>query len=241
MRYLTLELRKSRRTGVYVILPLVGILGALYAFLNFALRRDALLALPLPPMTILLTQLYGMIMVLNLFAVTAAACLSYHHEFLGNGLKKMAGLPVSLTGIFLTKFIFLSAGLALCILIENAALALIGTHVLPPGTFKLEVLIQFSVTSYLTTLPLLAFMLTVSSRFETVWMPLGIGVVGFLSGMTMAMAKSALLTLNPFVLIMRPAMGTDLLQDPLLITTAAAETIIFFGAGWLLTRYLSYE
>ena len=94
MRYLTLELRKSRRTGVYVILPLVGILGALYAFLNFTVRRDALLALPLPPMTILLTQLYGMIMVLNLFAVIAAACLSYHHEFLGNGLKKMAGLAL---------------------------------------------------------------------------------------------------------------------------------------------------
>ena len=114
MRFLTLELRKSRRTGVYVILPLVGILGAPYAFLNFTVRRDALLALPLPPMTILLTQLYGMIMVLNLFAVIAAACLSYHHEFLGYGLKKMAGLPVSLTGIFLTKFIFLAAGLALC-------------------------------------------------------------------------------------------------------------------------------
>ena len=58
MRMLTLELRKERRTGAVLVLPVAGILGAGYAFANFAVRKDALLYLPLEPMDILLTKLY---------------------------------------------------------------------------------------------------------------------------------------------------------------------------------------
>ena len=59
---LAVELKKEKRTGVILLMPAVGILGAAYAFLNFMVRKETLLHLPLAPMDVLLTQLYGMIM-----------------------------------------------------------------------------------------------------------------------------------------------------------------------------------
>lgn len=48
MKNLTVELKKCKRTGILVVLPLVGLLGALYAFVNFIVRKEVLLSLPLP-------------------------------------------------------------------------------------------------------------------------------------------------------------------------------------------------
>ena len=62
MKTLAIELRKGKRTGVIPVLLAVGVLGAAYAFVNFIVRKDTLLNLPLAPMDVLLTQLYGMIM-----------------------------------------------------------------------------------------------------------------------------------------------------------------------------------
>ena len=77
MRALVIELRKEKRTGVIPVLLAVGILGAAYAFVNFLVRKDTLLNLPLAPMDVLLTQLYGMIMILNLFGIVVASCMVY--------------------------------------------------------------------------------------------------------------------------------------------------------------------
>ena len=81
MNALAVELRKEKRTGVIPVLLAVGILGAAYAILNFIVRKDVLLGLPLAPMDVLLTQLYGMIMVFNMFGIVAAACMVYNMEF----------------------------------------------------------------------------------------------------------------------------------------------------------------
>ena len=55
MRNLTIELKKCKRTGILEVLPIIGLLGALYAFANFTVRKDVLLNLPLAPMDVLLT------------------------------------------------------------------------------------------------------------------------------------------------------------------------------------------
>lgn len=49
MRTLAIELRKEKRTGVIFVLLAVGILGAAYSFVNYIVRKDTLLNLPLPP------------------------------------------------------------------------------------------------------------------------------------------------------------------------------------------------
>lgn len=55
MKTLAIELRKEKRTGVIPVLLAVGVLGAAYAFVNFIVRKDTLLNLPLAPMDVLLT------------------------------------------------------------------------------------------------------------------------------------------------------------------------------------------
>ena len=78
MKTLAIELREGKRTGVIHVLLAVGDLGADYAFVNFIVRKDTLLNLPLAPMDVLLTQLYGMIMVMNLFGIVVSACMIYN-------------------------------------------------------------------------------------------------------------------------------------------------------------------
>ena len=41
--------------------------------------------------------------------------------------------------------------------------------------------VRFAGYSFLTSMPVLSFMLLISARFENMWVPLGIGVAGFLS------------------------------------------------------------
>ncbi|WP_294856958.1 MBL fold metallo-hydrolase [uncultured Oscillibacter sp.] len=82
MSALAIELRKEKRTGVIPVLLAVGVLGAAYAFVNFLVRKDTLLNLPLAPMDVLLTQLYGMIMILNMFGIIVVACMVYNMEFM---------------------------------------------------------------------------------------------------------------------------------------------------------------
>ena len=65
------------------------------------MRKDTLLNLPLAPMDVLLTQLYGMIMVLNLFGIVVATCMIYNMEFKGSAVKKMYMLPVSVPVMYL--------------------------------------------------------------------------------------------------------------------------------------------
>ena len=76
-----------KRTGSLAVLPLAGGLRAAYALVNFLIRRDALLSLPLALMDVLLTQLYGMILLINLFAIIVAACLIYNLEFKGQAIR----------------------------------------------------------------------------------------------------------------------------------------------------------
>ena len=185
MKTLVLEIKKMKRTGSLAVLPLAGGLGAAYALANFLIRRDALLSLPLAPMDVLLTQLYGMILLINLFAIIVAACMIYNLEFKGQAIKKLWMLPFSVPKLFVTKFILLTLGLAAAIILENTALGWIGMTMLPQGSFQLPVLVQFAVYSFVTSLPVLALMLLAASRIETMGVTLGIGVAGFLTGMAL--------------------------------------------------------
>lgn len=241
MSALTIELRKQRRTGVLPVLPAVGVLGAAYAFANFLVRQDTLLSLPLPPMDVLLTQLYGMLMVLNLFAVVAAACMICHMEFRGNAVRKMYLLPVRIPGMYLSKFLILTVLLLFALALQNLALAAIGMTALPQGSFAPGTLLLFAAYSFLTSLPVLSFMLLVSSRFENLWVSFGVGVAGFLSGMALANATSPLLLLHPFVLMMKPAVAMRAQPEASVALFALLETLSFLAVGLWMAKYLRYE
>lgn len=131
MRTFTIELRKEKRTGVLPLMLAVGILGAAYDFAFFLVRKDTLLNLPLAPMDVLLTQLYGMIMVLNMFGIIVAACMIYNMEFKGSAVKKMYMLPISLPIMYICKFLIITMMLLIAIVLQNLALVKIGLTELP--------------------------------------------------------------------------------------------------------------
>ncbi len=241
MRDLTIELKKCKRTGILEVLPIVGLLGALYAFANFIVRKEALLSLPLPPMDVLLTQLYGMMLVLNMFGIIVATTLTYNMEFQGNAMKKMYMLPFKTSSIFKNKFCILVALLVFCIVLQNGALCIIGKLFLPDGTFEVLTLVKYTGYCFVSTLPVLAFMLLVSSRCENIWFTLGIGVAGFFSGMAMSLSEISLFLVNPFVLMIKPAVASTANIDMNILILGLIETVIFFVIGRYLGKIKHYE
>ena len=241
MRTFIIELRKEKRTGVIPVMPAVGVLGALYAFVNFIVRKDTLLNLPIPPMDVMLTQLYGMIMVLNMFGIVVVACMVYSMEFRGNAVKKMYMLPISVPGMYLCKFLILSAMLFIAVVLQNLALVQIGMTDLPQGAFEMRALIEFAGYSFVTSMPVLSFMVLVSSRFENMWMPLGIGVAGFLSGMALANTDLKLLLIHPFIIMFRPAVAMSARLDITTVMAAVMESLVFLGMGLWMAKNLRYE
>lgn len=241
MNMLIVELRKEKRTGVIPVLLSVGVLGAAYAFVNFIVRKGTLLNLPLAPMDVLLTQLYGMIMVLNMFGIVVAACMVYNMEFKGSAIKKMYMLPVSVHGMYLCKFLILTILFLTAIVLQNLALMKIGMSQLPQGTFVTEVLLQFAAYSFITSMPTLSLMLLVSSRSPNMWMPLGIGVAGFLSGMALANSDADLLLIHPFVVMLKPAVAMSAQPDSKIVIISLAETFLFLVIGLWMAKHLRYE
>ncbi len=241
MRALVIELRKEKRMGVIPVLLAVGILGAAYAFVNFLIRKDTLLNLPLNPMDVLLTQLYGMIMILNLFGIIVAACMVYNMEFKGSAIKKMYLLPMSVPGMYLCKFLILTVMLFVAVVLENLALLKIGISDLPQGTFEMGTLLRFAAYSFITSMPVLSFMVLTSSRFENMWVPLGIGVAGFLSGMALATSDATVLMVHPFIVMFKPAVAMSTQPDMLVVLFSLAETLLFLGIGLWAAKSLRYE
>lgn len=241
MKTLIIELRKEKRTGVIPLLLSVGILGAAYAFVNFIVRKDTLLSLPLDPMDVLLTQLYGMIMVLNMFGIVVAACMVYNMEFKGTAIKKMYLLPISVPKMYLCKFLILTVLFLAAVALQNLALLKIGISDLPAGAFELDALLIFTAYSFITSMPILSFMVLVSSRSPNMWVPLGIGVAGFLSGMALASSNVSLLLVHPFVIMLKPAVAMSAQPDMGIALISAAETFSFLGMGLWMAKQLRYE
>ena len=241
MRMLTIELRKERRSGIIPLMLAVGVMGAAYAYVNFIVRRDTLFHLPLAPMDILLTQVYGMIMVLNMFGIIVAACMIYGMEFKGSAVKKLYMLPMSVPAMYLCKFLILTVLLLIAICFQNLALVKIGLTDLPQGTFEIGTLLRFAGYSLITSMPVLSFMLFTASRFENMWVPLGIGVAGFLSGMALTMSDIQLFMVHPFVVMLKPAVAGSAQPDSIVVIAAMAETFLFLFCGLWTAKCKHYE
>ena len=241
MRTFAMELRKEKRTGVIPFMVAVGILGAAYAFAFFLVQKDTLLNLPLAPMDVLLTQMYGVIMVLNMFGIIVAACMIYNMEFKGSAVKKMYMLPVRVPVMYFCKFLILTTMLFLAIAFQNLALTKIGLTDLPQGAFEFEAMLAFAGYSFITSMPVLSFMVFISSRCSNMWVPLGIGVAGFLSGMALAAADHVLFCIHPFVIMLKPAAAMSAQPDMIVVMFSLVETAVFLSFGLWAAKYLRCE
>ena len=84
-------------------------------------------------------------------------------------------------------------------------------------------------------------MLLVSSRFENMWIPLGIGVAGFLSGMALANSDMDILLAHPFVVMLKPAVAMSAQPDGTVIIASLIETLLFLAIGLWMAKNLRYE
>lgn len=150
-------------------------------------------------------------------------------------------LPMSVSSMYFCKFLILTITLLAAIAFQHLALMLIGMNNLPQGTFDMKMLVDFAAYSFTTSMPVLSFMLLVSSRFENMWVPLGVGVAGFLSGMALVSSDMNLLLLHPFVVMLKPAFVMSAYPNAAVIIVSLIETILFLGAGLWMAKHLSYE
>ena len=102
---------------------------------------------------------------------------------------------------------------------------------LPQGAFDWETLLVFAGYSYVTSMPVLAFKLFISSRFENLWVPLGLGGAGFLTGMAFAAMDERLFLLHPFVLMLKPAVAMSARADTAVCVVSLFEAALFLTAG----------
>ena len=84
-------------------------------------------------------------------------------------------------------------------------------------------------------------MLLISSRSPNLWVPLGVGVAGFLSGMALANASLAPLMVHPFVLMLKPAVAMNAKPDGMVIAVSVAETVLFLAAALWMAKKKRYE
>ena len=105
----------------------------------------------------------------------------------------------------------------------------------------MDTLLKFTAYSFITSMPTLSFMILVSSRFENMWMPLGIGVAGFLSGMALANSDMELLLIHPFIVMLKPAVAMSAQPDNRVIMISVAEIFLFLIIGLWMAKHLRYE
>lgn len=84
-------------------------------------------------------------------------------------------------------------------------------------------------------------MLFISSRFENMWVPLGVGVAGFLSSMALANSDMDLLMAHPFVVMLKLAVDMSAQPDKTVIIVSLMETFLFLAAGLWMAKHLRYE
>lgn len=234
---LRIEMQKLRRTGVLETLFFAGIAGAIYVALNWSIRKDYLLTINIDPMESLLTQLYGVLSLLNMLAVVVSASNIYSIEYQYNALQKMHTLPFKTGTMFLRKLQILLFMLLGTYVIQFATLAILGKLYLPLGTFNMSVLVQFAMYVFLLIIPCLVFMLIVSILSQYMWVTVGIGIVGFFSGMSMVSMDNWGIYLNPFVFLLKPAMSLSTDIDQRMVFIALSEILIFIAIGmWIANR-----
>ena len=73
------------------------------------------------------------------------------------------------------------------------------------------------------------------------WMPLGIGVAGFLSGMALATSDIALFMVHPFVVMLKPAVAMSAQPDIFVAIISLTEAVLFLSAGLWAAKKLPYE
>lgn len=231
-----LELKKLKRTFAAEMMILFGIFGDLLIILNFTLRHKTLLSNNASPMKNLILQNWGIISTLNIMALIAGACILYNIEYSDNAMLKISALPIRMDNLFLAKTFVMILNYIIIIILESAAFAYCGMKYLPKNTFVLKELILFMMYAFLLSLPVLVFMLFVSSLCKNMWISAGIGMIGVMSTVIAAGLEKSVLNLLPFSIINQPVFYHAIKPDLKLSLFASGETFLFLIVQMIVSK-----
>lgn len=237
MKVLLLEIRKQRRTGIFPLFWAAGLFAGLYGAVYFMLRKLTVLQFGMNVLDVLLSQVYGVICVINMFLLILAAVMLWHCEFAAEAIKKMAVLPIRKESLFLGKFILAAAAFAGTVCIEFSCIWLTGLAFLPAEAVNAAAVLQYACMAWASSLGVLSCMLFISSRTGNMWISLGTGVIGFLSGMSLVNLPSWICLLDPFVVMFKPVLAYNATADPSIVLASIVQSVFFLGAGCILAAH----
>lgn len=234
---LALEIKKLKHTGFLPAFLLGGLFACTFPLANTAFRPELFIHQKLPATEILLNANGQMLSMVNLLLAVLGACILYHTEFSGGGMKKMDTLPINGHLMFFDKTLLLLCSLAFSLLLESGCLGFCAVHWFPEEKDLPWHLLQHTGYTFFLLVPTVLLLMLIAMCFENMWITLGIGVICVFAG-TMIPADTKILGYFPFVLPFRLlASETDASAVLLSIGICLGE-ILVLSLGELLLRKL---
>ncbi|MCI8638551.1 MAG: ABC transporter permease subunit [Coprococcus sp.] len=219
---LTLEYKKSKRTGCFPMFAVGGAAAAAFPVLNMAFRsdmyvslQDSMLQTSVPQnsmlqnssVRILLEANWQMMAMVNILLAVLGACLLYHAEYADNAMQKMRTLPVKAGRMFTGKFAWIIIMYFITLTVEAAGIMFCIYRWFQFGGEAAAELLQSFGYSLLLALPAISASLLIASLCRNVWISLGIGVVCVFTA-TMLPTSHFALSLFPFAMPFQILPGT---------------------------------
>jgi hypothetical protein len=230
-----LERKKMKRMGIpLVILALVALAFA-FPMVNIKFRGLGILGTDSPQTVAFFESHVPLIGSLNMLGLVVMAALMYVVEYQDGGMKKMETLPVPIWKMFLSKALYLSLVYGVMVLLQGGALVGAGKLLLAETKGLFDVTVCYSLQGFVLGLPIISFMLVVSALFENLWVPLGVGVFGYLSGSVLPNTVPVLLLIHPFYLYTRlfAFNGRWMIRE---LRVAVGAAVVFLLIGCILSQ-----
>lgn len=205
---LTMELRKSKRTGLLPAFIGGGILAAAVPIVNMKFRSKLYLGLDASPVQVLLDANWQMMSMLNILLAVAGACLMYHTEYADNAIQKMNTLPLRESKLFFGKLALMAVLCITVLIIEFSSIAFCSVYWFPSHTDMWVELMESFDYAFILMLPVMLSSLFIASACKNMWISLGIGVICVFTA-TMLPASNFVLSLFPFALPFHIFMGAE--------------------------------
>lgn len=232
---LSLEYKKSKRTGCFLTFAAGGAAAAALPVINMAFRSEIYTTLKGSPVQILFNANWQMLAMMNVLLVALGACLLYHTEYADNAMQKMRTLPVKEGGMFTGKFVWITVMYLITLAAEAAGITFCICRWFSLDREAGTELLQSFSYSLLMTLPAISASLLIASICRNVWISLGINVVCVFTA-TMLPTDHFVLSLFPFALPFQIFTGTAKNTVCRLIIAASAETAVLSAAELIIIK-----
>lgn len=229
---ISLELKKIRRTWLFPGLLAGELLAAAVPILNIAARPDTFLSKEGTALSILFSQNWSLLGMLNLFYLILGASILYHIEYADGAMDKMKALPLSQGRTFAAKTLLLWGMSALVLVLELLAIGFCGWHWFGTANLLLPLAEELGF-QLVMLLPACILMMLISSLCRNLWISLGIGVIFLFAVIATNTIDHVAVQLLPFALPMNSL--TEVKADSwLYLLAAAAESAVLVLAEGIL-------